>query len=196
MTKPVGVLALQGDFREHLNTLAALGQPAISVRTIAELEQVSGLIIPGGESTVMHKLSVAYGLFEPIRQKIAEGLPVFGTCAGLIMLADRIIDGIVGQETFGGLDVDVQRNAFGHQTESFEIDLEFEGITGLVHAAFIRAPLVQQVGPKAHAVAKLPDGRIVGVRQNNLLGISFHPEVTNETRVHQLFLKMIADAAK
>ena len=144
----------------------------------------------------MHKLSVAYGLFEPIRQKIAEGLPVFGTCAGLIMLADRIIDGIVGQETFGGLDVDVQRNAFGHQTESFEIDLEFEGITGLVHAAFIRAPLVQQVGPKAHAVAKLPDGRIVGVRQNNLLGISFHPEVTNETRVHQLFLKMIADAAK
>lgn len=196
MTKPVGVLALQGDFREHLNTLAVLGQPAISVRTIAELEQVSGLIIPGGESTVMHKLSVAYGLFEPIRQKIAAGLPVFGTCAGVIMLADRIIDGIVGQETFGGLDVDVQRNAFGHQTESFEIDLEFEGITGLVHAAFIRAPLVQQVGPKAHAVAKLPDGRIVGVRQNNLLGISFHPEVTNETRVHQLFLKMIADAAK
>lgn len=196
MTKPVGVLALQGDFREHLNTLAALGQPAISVRTVAELEQVSGLIIPGGESTVMHKLSVAYGLFQPIRQKIAEGLPVFGTCAGLIMLADRIIDGIVGQETFGGLDVDVQRNAFGHQTESFEIDLEFEGITGPVHAAFIRAPLVQQVGPKAHAVAKLPDGRIVGVRQNNLLGISFHPEVTDETRVHQLFLKMIADAAK
>lgn len=196
MTKPVGVLALQGDFREHLNTLAALGQPAISVRTVAELEQLSGLIIPGGESTVMHKLSVAYGLFQPIRQKIAEGLPVFGTCAGLIMLADRIIDGIVGQETFGGLDVDVQRNAFGHQTESFEIDLEFEGITGPVHAAFIRAPLVQQVGPNAHAVAKLPDGRIVGVRQNNLLGISFHPEVTNETRVHQLFLKMIADAAK
>jgi len=196
LTKPVGVLALQGDFREHLNTLAALGQPAISVRTVAELEQLSGLIIPGGESTVMHKLSVAYGLFQPIRQKIAEGLPVFGTCAGLIMLADRIIDGIVGQETFGGLDVDVQRNAFGHQTESFEIDLEFEGITGPVHAAFIRAPLVQQVGPNAHAVAKLPDGRIVGVRQNNLLGISFHPEVTNETRVHQLFLKMIADAAK
>ena len=196
MTKPVGVLALQGDFREHLQTLAKLGQPAIPVRTETELALVSGLIIPGGESTVMHKLSVAYGLFEPIRSAIRNGLPVFGTCAGLIMLADRIIDGIEGQLTFGGLDVSVRRNAFGHQTESFEIDLDFVGIEGPVHAAFIRAPLVESVGQEAQAVAKLPDGRIVGVRQGNLLGISFHPEVTGETRVHALFLKMIADSTK
>lgn len=196
MSKPVGVLALQGDFREHLHTLEKLGQPAISVRTEAELGQVTGLIIPGGESTVMHKLSVAYGLFEPIRAAIRDGLPVFGTCAGLIMLADEIIDGIQGQLTFGGLDVAVRRNAFGHQTDSFEIDLDFAGIEGPVHAAFIRAPLVERVGAGVEVVAKLPDGRIVGVRQGNLLGISFHPEVTGETRVHELFLKMIADSTK
>jgi 5'-phosphate synthase pdxT subunit len=196
LQKPVGVLALQGDFREHLATLATLDCPAIPVRTIDELAQVSGLIIPGGESTVMHKLSVAYGLFEPIRKAIADGLPVFGTCAGLIMLADKIIDGIEGQLTFGGLDVSVRRNAFGHQTDSFEIDLEFLGIDSPVHAAFIRAPLVEVVGAKAQTVARLPDGRVVGVRQGNLLGISFHPEVTGENRVHELFLKMIAEASK
>ncbi|MFM5905804.1 MAG: pyridoxal 5'-phosphate synthase glutaminase subunit PdxT [Micrococcales bacterium] len=196
MTKPVGVLALQGDFREHLRVLERLGQLAISVRTPDELAQISGLIIPGGESTVMHKLSVAYGLFDPIRRAIGQGLPVFGTCAGLIMLADRIIDGIEGQQTFGGLDVSVRRNAFGHQTDSFEIDLDFAGIEGSVHAAFIRAPLVESHGAKVQIVAELPDGRIVGVRQGNLLGISFHPEVTNETRVHELFLKMISDSTK
>ena len=197
MTLPIGVLALQGDFREHAAALARIGVDSLKVRTVQELNSVSGLIIPGGESTVMHKLSVTYGLFEPIRQKIQAGLPVFGTCAGLIMLSDTIIDGIVGQQTFGGLDVEVQRNAFGHQTDSFEIDLNFAGINdGPVHAAFIRAPLITQVGPKVRVVARLPeDGSnhssgVVGVQQDNLLGISFHPEVTGEDRIHRLFAKL------
>ena len=197
MTLPIGVLALQGDFREHAAALARIGVDSLKVRTVQELNSVSGLIIPGGESTVMHKLSVTYGLFEPIRQKIQAGLPVFGTCAGLIMLSDTIIDGIVGQETFGGLDVEVKRNAFGHQTDSFEIDLNFAGINdGPVHAAFIRAPLITQVGPKVRVVARLPeDGSnhssgVVGVQQDNLLGISFHPEVTGEDRIHRLFAKL------
>jgi len=197
MTLPIGVLALQGDFREHAAALARIGVDSLKVRTVQELNAVSGLIIPGGESTVMHKLSVTYGLFEPIRQKIQSGLPVFGTCAGLIMLSDTIIDGIVGQETFGGLDVEVKRNAFGHQTDSFEIDLDFAGIDdGPVHAAFIRAPLITRVGPKARVVAQLPeDGSshsrgVVGVQQENLLGISFHPEVTGEDRIHRLFAKL------
>ena len=128
MTLPIGVLALQGDFREHAAALDRIGVSSLKVRTLQELESVSGLIIPGGESTVMHKLSVTYGLFEPIRAKIRAGLPVFGTCAGLIMLSDEIQDGIVGQETFGGLNVTVRRNAFGHQNDSFEIDLDFKGI--------------------------------------------------------------------
>ena len=197
MTLPIGVLALQGDFREHAAALARIGVDSLKVRTVQELNSVSGLIIPGGESTVMHKLSVTYGLFEPIRQKIQAGLPVFGTCAGLIMLSDTIIDGIVGQETFGGLDIEVKRNAFGHQTDSFEIDLNFAGINdGPVHAAFIRAPLITQVGPKVRVVARLPvDGSnhssgVVGVQQDNLLGISFHPEVTGEDRIHRLFAKL------
>jgi len=200
MTKPIGVLALQGDFREHLAVLDRLGVPAVKVRTIAELEAVSGLIIPGGESTVMHKLAVAYGLFQPIREAIAAGLPSFGTCAGLIMLANQITDGIEGQETFGGLDVTVQRNAFGHQVDSFEVDLPFTGISGSVHAAFIRAPLITRVGNSAEVVAEIPadeihpDGGVVGVRQANLLGISFHPEVTGEDRVHALFADMVASA--
>jgi 5'-phosphate synthase pdxT subunit len=197
MTLPIGVLALQGDFREHAAALARIGVDSLKVRTVQELNAVSGLIIPGGESTVMHKLSVTYGLFEPIRQKIQSGLPVFGTCAGLIMLSDTIIDGIVGQETFGGLDIEVKRNAFGHQTDSFEIDLDFAGIDdGPVHAAFIRAPLITRVGPKARVVAQLPEdgsshsGGVVGVQQENLLGISFHPEVTGEDRIHRLFAKL------
>ncbi|MFM7029496.1 MAG: pyridoxal 5'-phosphate synthase glutaminase subunit PdxT [Micrococcales bacterium] len=200
MTKPIGVLALQGDFREHGATLDRLGVRNIKVRTLEELESVSGLIIPGGESTVMHKLAVAYGLLAPIREAIAGGLPVFGTCAGLIMLADRITDGIVGQETFGGLDVTVRRNAFGHQVDSFEVDLAFQGVQGPVHAAFIRAPLITEVGVGAEVVAEIPaddihpDGGVVGVRQGNLLGISFHPEVTGEDRVHALFADMVASA--
>ncbi|MEN9715154.1 MAG: hypothetical protein RJA35_621 [Actinomycetota bacterium] len=197
MALPIGVLALQGDFREHAEALSRIGVSSLKVRTVAELESVSGLIIPGGESTVMHKLSVAYGLFQPIRDKIAAGLPVFGTCAGLIMLANDITDGIVGQETFGGLDVTVQRNAFGHQVDSFEVNLDFKGIEGgPVHAAFIRAPLITRVGAAAEVVAQIPadelhpNGGVVGVRQGNLLGISFHPEVTGEDRIHRLFAKM------
>lgn len=195
MTLPIGVLALQGDFREHAAALDRIGVSSLKVRTLQELESVSGLIIPGGESTVMHKLSVTYGLFEPIRAKIRAGLPVFGTCAGLIMLSDEIQDGIVGQETFGGLSVTVRRNAFGHQNDSFEIDLDFKGIDdGPVHAAFIRAPLITEVRDGAEVVAALPDGGVVGVRQGNLMGISFHPEVTGEDRIHKLFASMVASA--
>ena len=197
MTLPIGVLALQGDFREHISALARIGVGAVTVRTVTELNAVSGLIIPGGESTVMHKLSVAYDLFGPIRSKIQAGLPVFGTCAGLIMLSDTIIDGIVGQETLGGLDIEVQRNAFGHQTDSFEIDLDFLGIEGgAIHAAFIRAPLITKVGSRARVLCQLPPdaqshpGGVVAVQQDNLLGIAFHPEVTGEDRIHRLFAKL------
>lgn len=191
MTLPIGVLALQGDFREHAAALDRIGVSSLKVRTLQELESVSALIIPGGESTVIHKLSVAYGLFHPIKAKIKAGLPVFGTCAGLIMLSDEITDGIAGQETFGGLDVTVQRNAFGHQLDSFEVDLNFAGITdGPVNAAFIRAPLITRVGDRASVVAQLANGGVVGVQQENLLGISFHPEVTGEDRIHALFAKL------
>lgn len=189
MTK-VGVLAFQGDVREHLSTLAEIGAAGVPVKTLGELATVDALILPGGESTTIAKLSRIFNLFDPIKDAIADGLPTFGTCAGLILLADEILDGIEGQETFGGLDVVVRRNAFGHQTESFEIDLEFEGVQGdPMTAAFIRAPIIEKVGPRARALATLPDGRVVAVRQQNLLGISFHPEVTGETRVHELFVR-------
>ncbi|MEY4275785.1 MAG: hypothetical protein RIS26_248 [Actinomycetota bacterium] len=191
MTEPVGVLSLQGDFREHLQAFSRLGIPAIPVKTLSALESVSGLVIPGGESTTIGKLARIFDLFEPIKTSIASGLPVFGTCAGLIMLSDEIIDGIEGQETFGGLDVVVQRNAFGNQLDSFEVDLGFEGVEGLVHAAFIRAPLITMVGAKATVVSSLADGRVVGVRQGNRLGISFHPEVTGEDRIHQYFYEAL-----
>lgn len=190
----VGVLALQGDVREHLQVLEKIGVTGMPVKTLSELNSVAGLILPGGESTTIHKLSVIFDLFDPIRQKIAAGLPVFGTCAGLILLADRILGGIEGQETFGGLDVTVRRNAFGHQVDSFEADLDFAGIDHSIHAAFIRAPLIEEVGPSAKAVCQLDDGRVVGVAQENLLGISFHPEVTGESSVHQLFIQMIREA--
>ncbi len=164
------------------------------MRTPQELESVSGLIIPGGESTVIHKLAVAYELYEPIKAKIANGFPVFGTCAGLIMLASEIIDGTSDQASFGGLDVSVRRNAFGNQLDSFEADLEFVGVEGAVHAAFIRAPIVERVGNEVEVLSQLPDGRVVGVRQNNALGISFHPEVTGENRIHALFAKTVRNA--
>lgn len=165
------------------------------MKTLSELNSVCGLIIPGGESTTIQKLSQIFGLFDPIRVAIKNGLPVFGTCAGLIMLADRILDGIPGQVGFGGLDVTVRRNAFGHQTESFETDLEFEGIAAPIHAAFIRAPIIESVGPKARVVARLADGRIVGAAQDNLLGISFHPEVTGENRIHRHFVELARNGA-
>ena len=140
----------------------------------------------------MQKLAVAYDLFRPLKDALNSGLPAFGTCAGLIMLADEIIDGIPGQAGFGGLDVSVRRNAFGNQLDSFEVDLEFTGVSGpSVHAAFIRAPIVERVGENVEVLSKLSDGRIVGVRQGNLMGISFHPEVTGETRIHELFVSMV-----
>ena len=188
MSLPVGVLALQGDFREHLQAFARLGVDATPVRTTAELAKVSGLVIPGGESTTIGKLARIFDVFEPIQQAIANGLPTFGTCAGLIMLANEITGGIEGQETFGGLDVTVQRNAFGNQLDSFEAEIEMAGISNPVHAAFIRAPSISEVRT-AKVLATLPDGRIVAVSQANILGISFHPEVTGEDSVHELFVR-------
>lgn len=186
MAPRVGVLALQGDFREHLEAFTRIGADAIEVRTTTELDSVDAIVIPGGESTTIAKLARNFGLFEPLQAKISAGLPAFGTCAGLILLANRLIDGIEGQETLGGLNVTVQRNAFGNQLDSFEVDLAFEGINGSVHAAFIRAPLIVETGD-AEVLSKLADGRVVAVKQGNILGIAFHPEVTGEDRVHELF---------
>jgi 5'-phosphate synthase pdxT subunit len=191
---PIGVLCLQGDFREHLQTLASLGVETVRVRKPSDLKGISGLVIPGGESTVIDKLSKTFELRESIIDLIKSGLPSFGTCAGLILLADKLLDASSNQETFGGLDVVVQRNAFGSQLDSFEEDVMFEGLANPVHAAFIRAPIVTEVGEKVSVVAKLNDGRIVGVRQGNVLGISFHPEVTGETSVHKYFVDMCREA--
>jgi len=188
----VGVLALQGDVREHLRVLADLGADARPVRRPAELAEVEGLVLPGGESSVIDKLARAFDLFEPIRSAIAEGLPVFGTCAGLILLADRVDGAIEGQQTFGGLDVRVQRNAFGGQTQSFETDLAVPALGDPpVHAVFIRAPAVVETGPDATPLASLPDGRIVAVQQGNLIGTAFHPESTGETRFHARLLDLV-----
>jgi 5'-phosphate synthase pdxT subunit len=193
--KTIGVLAFQGDVREHLVAVEAAGAKAVEVRTEAQLAAIDGLILPGGESTTISKLARIFDLFDPLKEAVAGGLPTFGTCAGLILLADRILDGIDGQETFGGLDVTVRRNAFGHQTESFETKLSFKGIDGpdLV-AAFIRAPIIEQVGPGADVLATLPSGAVVGVRQKSILGISFHPEVTDENRVHRFFIDSMVSA--
>jgi len=188
----VGVLALQGDVREHVQALEALGADVVRVRRVSELDAVQALVIPGGESSVIDKLSRTFGLFDPIRERLAAGMPAYGTCAGLIMLADTILDGIPGQQTFGGLDIVVRRNAFGAQVDSFEADLDIVDLGAPpVHAAFIRAPIVESVGPKAEALASVPDGRVVAVRQGRLIGTSFHPEITGELRFHQLLLDSI-----
>jgi len=191
----VGVLALQGDFREHLAVLTELGVDAAAIRRPDELDAIDGLIIPGGESSVMDKLSRLFGLAEPLKAAIAAGLPVYGTCAGLIMLADRLIDSSPGQQSLGGLDVSVRRNAFGSQLDSFETDLEVPAFDGEpVHAVFIRAPIVEQVGAGVDVLSALPDGRIVAVEQGNLMGTSFHPEVTGERRFHEHFLAKVRAA--
>ncbi|AYG04968.1 pyridoxal 5'-phosphate synthase glutaminase subunit PdxT [Gryllotalpicola protaetiae] len=191
----VGVLALQGDFREHLAVLRELGADAVPVRRASELASVRGLVIPGGESTVMDKLSRAFDLREPLLDAIAGGLPVYGTCAGLIMLADRVLDAIEGQQTLGGLDVTVRRNAFGSQLDSFETDLTMPVLGDPpVHAVFIRAPVVEALGEKATAIGSLEDGRVVAVEQGNLLGTSFHPEVTGDYRFHEYFLSKVRAA--
>jgi 5'-phosphate synthase pdxT subunit len=189
---PIGVLALQGDFREHLEVLSKSNADAIPVRTAEELSICNGLIIPGGESTVIEKLADMYSLTSPIKKAIADGMPVFGTCAGLILLANEIVDGIPGQKGFGGLDISVRRNAFGNQLDSFETELAFEGIDGdPVRAAFIRAPIVERVGTDVHVLSKLPDETIVAVKSGNILGIAFHPEISGEQRVHRVFLEMV-----
>lgn len=193
---PVGVLALQGDFREHIAVLRALGADAVPVKRPEELDRVAGLIIPGGESSVMDKLSRLFGMAEPLKAAIASGLPVYGTCAGLIMLADTVLDSIEGQQTLGGFDLVVRRNAFGSQLDSFETDLDIPVLGApAVHAVFIRAPVVESVGERATALAALPDGRVVAVEQGNLLGTSFHPEMTGDTRFHEYFLSKVRAAA-
>jgi len=192
----VGVLALQGDVREHVAVLRALDAEVSLVRRPEELAAIDGLVLPGGESSVIDKLSRSFGMRDPIIAAREAGMPMYGTCAGLILLADQILDGIAGQRTFGGLDVVVRRNAFGSQVDSFETDLEVPELGAPpVHAVFIRAPLVEEVGERAEVVASLDDGRVVAVRQGALLGTSFHPEVTGETRFHELFLRAVRAAA-
>jgi len=191
----VGVFALQGDVREHLHALTALGVDAFTVRRPEELARCDGLVLPGGESTTMYKLARTFDLFEPLAERIANGLPTFGTCAGMIMLADRIKDGIVGQETLGGLDITVRRNAFGRQVDSFEGNIAFDGFDDPVHAVFIRAPWVEDVGDGVDVLATIPTGeaagRIVAVRQGSLMATSFHPEVGSDDRIHRYFVDLV-----
>jgi 5'-phosphate synthase pdxT subunit len=188
----IGVLALQGDVREHVHALAESGADARPVRRLSEIEAADGLLIPGGESTTLWKLAVAFELFDPIRKLIAGGLPAFGSCAGLIMLADRIADGSAGQQTFGGIDMTARRNAFGRQVDSFERSVEVDGAP--FHAVFIRAPWVEQTGPEV-SVLGADNGRIVAVRQGPLLATSFHPELTPDRRIHELFVSMVKGKA-
>ncbi len=198
----IGVLALQGDVREHVTALEASGARAVLVRRERELEGLDGIVLPGGESTTIDKLLRAFELAEPLRDRIASGLPAYGSCAGMILLADRVLEGIPGQQTLGGLDITVRRNAFGRQVDSFETDLTIEGIddsaTRPMHAVFIRAPWVEEVGPAATvlgAVATGPAaGRIVAVRQGRLVATSFHPEVTGDTRVHRMFVRIVCES--
>ena len=191
----IGVLALQGDVHEHLRMLAAAGAIGVSVRRASELAVVDAMIVPGGESTTMHKLAVVFEVFEPLRDRIANGMPTFGTCAGMILLADRIEGGIAGQETFGGIDMTVRRNAFGRQVDSFEADVVFEHLDDIVHAFFIRAPWVEKVGRDTEVLARVEggdaDGRIVAVRQGHLVATSFHPELTGDDRVHRYFVDLV-----
>lgn len=192
----VGVLALQGDVREHLSMLTAVGARAVPVRRERELALVDGLVIPGGESTTIVKLANHFDLFEPLRDRIASGLPTYGSCAGMILLADRILDGTSDQTTFGGIDVTVRRNAFGRQVESFEEPVEIAGVDGgPVLAVFIRAPWVEKVGERAVALGRIvagpAAGKIVAIRQQHLLATSFHPELTGDARVHKYFVEMV-----
>ena len=192
----LGVLALQGDVREHLRVLASLGVRGMAVRRPAELAECDGLILPGGESTTMAKLARTFDLFDPIRERIAGGLPVLGTCAGMILLADRIVGGALDQETFGGLDITVRRNAFGRQVDSFEGPVHVCGLVAPIHGVFIRAPWVEDVGAGVEVLARLDGGRIVAVRQGPLLATSFHPEVgpdPEDSRIHAMFLELVHD---
>jgi 5'-phosphate synthase pdxT subunit len=195
----IGVLALQGDVREHLRALADSGADAIAVRRPEELERVDGLVIPGGESTTMWRLARSFELLDPLRKRIEAGLPAYGSCAGMIMLADRIAGGVDGQETIGGIDMLVRRNAFGRQVDSFESAVHLDGVGGdPYHAVFIRAPWVESVGADVRVLGRTETGesagRIVAVRQGNLMATAFHPELTGDHRVHKYFVDLVRRA--
>ncbi|OJF13529.1 pyridoxal 5'-phosphate synthase glutaminase subunit PdxT [Couchioplanes caeruleus] len=196
----IGVLALQGDVREHLTALAESDALARPVRRPEELDEVDALVIPGGESTTMSKLAVTFGMLDPIRKRIADGMPVYGSCAGMIMLATTVLDGRPDQESFAGIDMTVRRNAFGRQVDSFEAAVRIEDVEGDdFHAVFIRAPWVEEVGDDVRVLGRVADGpaagRIVAVRQGNLLATAFHPELTGDLRVHRYFVEMVRHAA-
>ena len=187
----VGVLALQGDFEEHIVALEDIGVPAAPVRTAEQLDRVGALIVPGGESTSMAKLMDAYDLREPLRAFARSGRPVWGTCAGMILLAERLVEGL--PEPLGLMDMLVRRNGFGRQVDSFETNLDVAGLDGgPFHAVFIRAPAVVEAGPAVEVLARLDDGTVVAARQGNLLATAFHPELTTDRRLHALFVAMLA----
>ena len=188
----VGVLALQGDVAEHLAALRAAGSRPVPVRRPGELDEVDGLVIPGGESTTIWKLAVIFDLIEPLRKRLTCGLPAFGSCAGMILLADRVEDAVAGQETFGGIDMTVRRNAFGRQVDSFEHSVDIDGEP--FHAVFIRAPWVEQAGEDVEIIGtEARTGRIVAVRQGPALATAFHPELTPDLRIHKLFVDMVKE---
>jgi 5'-phosphate synthase pdxT subunit len=189
----IGVLALQGDVREHVRALGAAGARATTVRRPDELASVDGLIIPGGESTTLWRLATSFDMMEPLRKMLSAGLPAFGSCAGMIMLADRLVDGVPGQQTFGGIDMAVRRNAFGRQVDSFESDITLTSMAGPpLRAVFIRAPWVEQAGDEVEILGTDERaGRIVAVRQGPLLATSFHPELTGDPRIHELFVDIV-----
>lgn len=197
MSVTVGVLALQGDVAEHLRALEQCGARALPVRRPDELDRIDGVVIPGGESTTMVKLADAFDLLEPLRKHVGEGMPAYGTCAGMILLAERVLDGSCDQQTVGGLDVVVRRNAFGRQVASFEADVPLAGVAGApFHAVFIRAPWVESVGAGVQILGTVGSGtdagRIVAVRQRHLLATSFHPELTGDARIHGMFVDMLS----
>ena len=192
----IGVLALQGDVREHIQSLSDCGVDALAVKTKQEIESISALVIPGGESTTISKLARSFDLFDVIKDRIRNGMPTYGSCAGMILLANKVEDAIDGQESFGGINMVVRRNAFGRQVDSFETDLKFKGITEpKVRAVFIRAPWVESVGSEVEVLAEVTDSfgvnHPVAVRQANLLATSFHPELTGDNRVHRFFVENI-----
>jgi pyridoxal 5'-phosphate synthase pdxT subunit len=192
----IGVLALQGDVREHLRALEACGARAVPVRRPGELDDVDALVIPGGESTTISKLAVEFGLADPIRKRIGEGMPAYGSCAGMIMLASEVLDGRPDQQSFAGIEMTVRRNAFGRQVDSFEAPVRIDGVEGRpFHAVFIRAPWVERVGPGVEVLGTVAEGpaagRIVAVRQGQLLATAFHPELTGDLRVHRLFVELV-----
>ncbi len=198
-TPTIGVLAVQGDVREHVSVLTDLGARVVLVRRPQEVERISGLVVPGGESTVMDKLLRAFELEAPLRQRLADGMPAYGSCAGMILLADRLVDARPDQHTLGGLDITVRRNAFGRQVDSFEQDLDFAGLDTPVHAVFIRAPWVEEVGADVEVLARVgagpAAGRIVAVRQGPVMATSFHPEVGGERRIHADFVSIVSSRA-